>query len=89
MSNFVIEKGIPVPETANGNGVRSPKYPFASMEIGDSIFVADKSKMNSTVAAAAQRTGFKFKFASENGGTRIWRVEGETDKRKPKAAKAG
>ena len=87
--SYAIEKNIPIPEiTLSATG--REKYPFGELEIGDSFFVADKEKMHSTVVSAAKRLNRKFRSLVENGGTRIWRVEGEyvagpARPRKPKA----
>jgi len=66
MAQFEIESGIAVPAVTR-NAVGQEKYPFASMEIGQSFFVADedcksgdaKKTMNSAVSAAHERFAVK------------------------------
>ena len=70
---YKIDKDIPVP--AGGN-----KYPFAIMEIGDSIFFpAETTKtINGPRAVASmhgKKYGKKFRTLLVDGGFRIWRVE--------------
>lgn len=68
-----VEKGIPVPA---GKGGAKPKYPFGSMDIGDSFFV---TKAQNAIAAIAtgygKRHAMKFITHSEGCGTRVWRVK--------------
>lgn len=71
-----IEKGIPVPET---RGVLA-KYPFSSMEVGDSFFVAasdtgDLSHVRSAASWNAKRHEMKFCTRTVDGGVRVWRLE--------------
>lgn len=85
MSNFKIEKNIPVPSKA------ADEYPFAEMEVGDSFFVpievkSTKSVRNAT-AAYQQRvrnkngtTTLRFTTVIENidgkeTGVRVWRTQ--------------
>jgi len=74
---FKIEKGIPLPEAPTRGGRRSI-YPFGDLEIGDSFFVPNKTKMASTITAAGRKLNVKlvYRVQEENGkpGTRIWRV---------------
>jgi len=76
MIDFVIEKGIPIPERRRGNlGGASNRYPFGQMEVGDSFFCPGAS---SSVEAAAnlygKRSDRKFSARYVEGGTRIWRT---------------
>lgn len=70
MSEYVIEKDVPVPEVRRG---AQRKYPFPDMEVGDSICVGERR-----AAYAAHEWGRKHgkKFAQrKNGdGLRIWRI---------------
>lgn len=76
-----IDKNVTIPATAKVPASKA-KYPFGEMEINDSFFVPGKTKMASTIASAAHRTGHKYDWdvRTEDGveGVRIWRVEGET-----------
>lgn len=69
-----IEKGVPMPPSSSGN----LKYPFRSMAVGDSFFVAGKSvgTMAANASPAARRIGggTKFTCRAENGGVRVWRI---------------
>lgn len=75
-----IEKGLPLPKAG-----KKSKYPFAEMEVGDSVFFADTDGGSGSKPAIAAKvyahrnqktvSGLKFSARSENGGVRIWRVE--------------
>lgn len=70
--NYVIEKGIPLP---SGGAGRIPKYPFRSMEVGDSFFSVEKSaRVSACQWARREGSGVKFVTAKEGNGLRIWRV---------------
>lgn len=78
MSEFKIEKGIPV---ASDGRERQHKYPFAEMEVGDSFFVDNVQSGDKTyvsISSASRGYGYrhnkKFKQRSENNGVRIWRI---------------
>lgn len=72
MSEYKIEKGVPIPPARHGR-----KYPWHEMEIGDSFVVPDMSKSHAgAVCGGARKNGRKFSFRLlETGGVRIWRVE--------------
>ncbi len=74
MSKFVIEKNVPIPLKGN---VRR-KYPFAQMEVGDSIFVAGDAAKTENISCSAnaygKRNGAKFSARCVEGGVRIWRI---------------
>jgi cell division septum initiation protein DivIVA len=82
---FKIEKSIPVPESKRG-GRKADVYPFESLEVGDSFFVAStEAKPNpakslaSTVSSATKRYANAtpkraFTVRAVDGGARIWRV---------------
>lgn len=67
-----IEKGIPVPD---GEWRR---YPWATMEVGESFYVAGKADANRAWSAArvqAMRTTQRFKQQRDpDGSRRIWRL---------------
>lgn len=78
MSDFVIEKNVPIPEAPK-------KYPFMDMEIGDSFFAegTQPTRLNNSTSSA-RKAGRRFTMRSvteENAegkevqGTRVWRVE--------------
>ena len=83
---YQIETNVPIPPRRAGVG-RAPKYPFATMKVGDSFFVQcdPKSIEQRRVVGAmrhSQRT-LNLKFVSryitaqspEESGVRVWRVE--------------
>ena len=71
---FEIEKGIPI--GIKSAGVRTSKYPWATMEIGDSFLVPDLGvdSMSAAASQAGKRLGRKFTCRTMNHGVRIWRV---------------
>lgn len=79
MSEFKIEKGIPLPPRRSTHAARD-KYGFTRMEVGDSIFFADaKPSAIRNVAYTASkdgaRMGRKFATRTVEGGVRVWRVK--------------
>lgn len=68
-----IEKNVPVPKVI---GPSTAKYPWATMEVGDS-FLSHVSKIACLVSARAQaerKTGRKFITRTTPEGVRVWRV---------------
>lgn len=75
MSEFKIEKGLPVVGAKRG---AKPKYPFRKMEIGDSIFIdGDVGRVAAITAHAFAHRNCEYKFMCRKveGGYRIWRVK--------------
>lgn len=83
---YLIDKGVPIPRIKGPRG--GSKYPFATMEIGDSFmvrFTDEEVKGSSThsirarlIAAAwrisvHQKLGHKFVTRVVEGGVRVWR----------------
>lgn len=78
-SEIKIDKGVPVPSRGGG---RRPKYPWARMEVGDSIF--EPGVCQNTIAGIARgwrnRNApdqmHRTKIVTENGvrGVRVWRI---------------
>lgn len=71
---MIIEKSQPMPDRKAG----VVKYPFASMEIGDSIFFEGQDYRSAPAFAArkwSQRHEQKFSCRNVEGGLRIWRTE--------------
>jgi hypothetical protein len=66
---FKVEKGVPHP----GKG---GKYPWSTMEIGESFFVPDSDggAPHTAAHAAGRRLGRKFTTKKVDGGRRVWRV---------------
>lgn len=74
MSEIRVEKNIPIPEKTD----KREKYPWKSMDIGDSFLIEDKSSRD--VAGLVWATNKsnapkKFIYAAVDGGIRIWRKE--------------
>jgi len=72
MEEIVVEKGIPLP-----TGARAAKYPFASMEVGDSFVVAGSSKQLARSHALNYKKlnpGWNYRTRTTSDGMRIWRV---------------
>lgn len=66
---YEIEKDVPMPNTRNRT-----KYPWAEMEVGDSILC---ETVNARLSAYhyGHRYGLKFSARIAGVGVRIWRVE--------------
>lgn len=74
---FKIEKGIPVPVNA-----AQAKYPWRSMEVGDSFIINDYSRENMQAAGNAARIfcskaklDWKFTCRKEGDKVRIFRIK--------------
>lgn len=75
---YEVEKGHDIPNVP----VKVTKYPFASMDVGDSFFVpfgedVPAVVMNRLRSAAGQRSvdgGKKFVVRRMDGGVRVWRT---------------
>lgn len=73
-----IETGVPIPQRS----VRKAKYPFRTMNVGESFFLTDKVDPVATrkrVSSAATmfcnaNEGFKFTTQVFDSGVRVWRV---------------
>ena len=69
MINLEVEKSVPLPEGKK-------RYPYASMDVGDSFFVGD-GKLQVVCNAnyrASKRLGMQFIARKEAQGVRVWRV---------------
>ncbi len=75
---YEIEKGIEVPDDGRG---RTLKYPWKSLEIGDSFFVigVKRTSISGSINHAQKRYGLTLtsRIREENGvkGVRVWRIE--------------
>lgn len=70
-----IETGIEIPSIQHTQS--QPLYPFAKMEIGQSVFFEgcnSKSKERTAAAIYGMRHGKKFTARTMDGGLRIWRT---------------
>ena len=73
MSEFKIEKDIPIPErTAGRSGIW--KNLVKQMSCGDSVLVATRKNANSLRAAIASQ-GHKPVMRKEGDGFRVWKME--------------
>lgn len=78
MSEFKIEKGIPVP--ARGRKEGTSKYPFSNLEVGDSFFIscpnlARARQKSATLAYYNNKLApKKFTLRAYDDGARIWRI---------------
>jgi hypothetical protein len=72
-----IEKGVDMPK----HRTRSAKYPFSTMEIGDSFFIKsdspthERGRISAAATAHAKRHGGRFSTQVFDAGVRTWRVE--------------
>lgn len=69
-----IEKNIPIPGVNTGKY----KYPWKSMDVGDSIFVPEQKILGgaySSAKAYGRKFGKKFSARSVDSGIRIWRIK--------------
>ena len=80
MMEYLIEKNVPIPKARPGR--RQPIYPFSTMAVGDSIFIADPDAKKAKSAACGtgnKRKGKRFRSRrlteNDQRGTRIWRTE--------------
>lgn len=82
MTMFKVESGISITphgnSAANGKG-RKCIYPFSTMAVGDSFFVACKDKqaihrMQSRLLVAARRQSVKASTRKVDGGVRVWHI---------------
>lgn len=77
-----IEKGVAIPPRGLGQGRRS-KYPWATIQPGDSFKV--RTKKLTTVRGiylCAANKGIKVSVRREEGGFRVWRIDGMKAKKK-------
>lgn len=65
-----VDKQIPIPPK------QRPKYPWATMEIGDSFFVdgPGATMFQSGASSNAKRYGIKVATRRVAGGVRVWRI---------------
>ncbi len=67
-----IDKDIPPPSETRG---RPAKYPFATMEVGDSFLSPEPvARMSPAASYAGKRGGMRFTVRAEGAGARVWRI---------------
>jgi len=79
-----VDKKVKIPPAKKGKGC-IPKYPFATMMVGDSFIYTDKATKNCTQIQAASakahtwaayhKSKFKFSCRIVDGGVRVWRIK--------------
>lgn len=77
MITLTIEKGIPIPARTTRGPTRC-RYPFADMEIGDSVFVPETLHNNPRGSLLKQRPKkfvMRQQIVGDVIGLRIWRIE--------------
>jgi hypothetical protein len=72
-NNFKIDNDVPIPEPRGAS-----KYPFRSMEVGDSFLAEDKRAGAAASFFARRNKEYRFACRSVPGGLRIWRIEVES-----------
>ena len=75
---FTIDQCVPIPRKSGGSGA-PPKYPFGSMEVGESFFMEASSEedikpVRSAASRYAKRNGLEFASRTVDGGVRVWRT---------------
>lgn len=71
MSDFQIEKGVPVPNAVSGRPYHETWRD--RMEVSDSVIVPSFAHVNAA-RTWARRHGIKFATRKEGSGFRIWRI---------------
>lgn len=72
-----IEKNIKIEDCVT-SGYGSMKQTIERMDVGDSVFIDNRSKLNSFRAASSAfgaEVGRKFSSRKVEGGWRVWRIE--------------
>ena len=76
--NYKLEKGIPIPEKHSWHGTRRhAKYPFKTMDVGDSFEFPVKLRKKITAAASYHGSAHGRKISIRrvsNAKARAWRV---------------
>lgn len=78
---FLVDSNIPIPLKGKPPGGHMTKFPWASMQVGDSFFVPARShsSMAGTIASRESRAPHKYtsRLWTENSlaGIRVWRIE--------------
>lgn len=74
MSNYVIQKGVPIPDGQSGTGKMAALRSLARAEIGDSVFLpgTKPSSINNMVVQAAGPGWYRTR--KEGDGYRIWKI---------------
>ena len=74
MGNFIIEKGIPVPEKGSTNS--ELKKLAMAMEEGDSVLMPDRHKASALVTQIRFQEGYTGTMRKQHdGGVRVWKIK--------------
>lgn len=71
-----VERGVPAPTRSTARA----KYPFASMEVGDSFFIKserpthERGRVSAAACAYAKKHEVKFSTKVFDTGVRTWRI---------------
>ncbi|CAB4189905.1 hypothetical protein UFOVP1193_22 [uncultured Caudovirales phage] len=78
MNKYLVEKNVPLPNINRRDNGRKTKYPWDSMEVGDSFHTGTRSPSNTmfnTVKGENQRhPGKAFVSDRDGDGFRVWRI---------------
>lgn len=71
--NFIVEKNVAYPLPLRDK----PRYPFATMKLGDSFSFSKEyaTKIRSAAWAAGEKYNAKFSVRKEGFGFRVWRIK--------------
>lgn len=72
-SNFVVERGVPLPAARN----KANTYPFKYMSVGDSFETPKGHRTRLSVAARyyAEKYGMRFTTRTIGDACRVWRIK--------------
>ena len=75
-NKLTIEKNIPVPGI-NRRSNKRKRSVWWYMEVGDSVFIPNRSSsgFKGAYARVEEANGWKFTMRSVDGGLRVWRVQ--------------
>ena len=74
MTEYKIEKNVPIPQPKTGGQFRGLPQVLRGMQIGDSVFERNIATARSASHKASNGSGLKFVVRKEGSGSRIWRV---------------
>ena len=78
MSRYIVEDGVQIPEKKTN--ARQSRYPFGTMQVGQSVLITDRKPdtVNSAIQAIKRQPEHrdkKFVKRKMEGGVRVWRVK--------------
>lgn len=72
---YAIEKNVPVPPRNAAINEKARKYPFPSMEVGDSFTTEDTKVRGAAYQWGTVNGGKKFSVRKQGDGSfRVWRI---------------